>query len=45
VVAPDLPFGGLATIRLFSDPHVYVESVGASRTAAGFTVTATAQLR
>jgi hypothetical protein len=45
VVQPDVPFGGLATIQLFSDPHVDVQSVGASRTASGFTVTATAQLR
>ncbi len=45
VVQPDVPFGGLATIQLFSDPHVDVQSVGASRTASGFVVTATAQLR
>jgi hypothetical protein len=45
VVTPNLPFGGLATVQLFSNPHVYVQSVGASRTAAGFSVTATAQLR
>jgi hypothetical protein len=45
VVQPNLPFGGLAAIRLFSNPHVYVQSVGASPTAAGFSVTATAQLR
>lgn len=45
VVAPDVPFGGLATIRLFSDPHVYVESVGASGVAGGFTVHGVARVR
>jgi hypothetical protein len=45
IVQPDVPFGGLATVRLFSDPHVYVESVGASPTPSGFSVTGTAQLR
>jgi hypothetical protein len=45
VAQPAVPFGGLATIQLFSDPHVYVQSVGASSTATGFSVTATARLR
>ena len=45
MVQPDVPFGGLATIKVFSDPHMDVQSVGASRAASGFTVTATAQLR
>ena len=30
IVAPDVPFGGLATITLFSDPHVAVQQIGAS---------------
>ncbi len=45
VVAPDVPFGALATLTVFSNPHVYVEGVAASPTAGGFTVTAQARLR
>ncbi len=45
VLAPDVPLGGLATIRVFSDPGVEVQSIGASPTAAGFSVTATGLLR
>ncbi|HEY3729501.1 MAG TPA: LmeA family phospholipid-binding protein [Solirubrobacteraceae bacterium] len=45
VVQPDVPFGGLATINVFSDPGIEVQSVGASPTAGGFSVTATARLR
>lgn len=45
VVAPDVPFGGLATIRLFSDPRVYVESVEASTVAGGFAVSGVARVR
>ncbi len=45
VVAPDLPFGGLATIKIFSDPHLEMQSVGASPTVGGFSVSATARLR
>lgn len=45
VVAPDVPFGGLATLRVFSDPHVYVQSIGATPTSTGFSVTGTARLR
>jgi hypothetical protein len=37
-------FGGLATITLFSDPHVGVQSVGASPAPGGFSVSATAHL-
>jgi LmeA-like phospholipid-binding len=44
VVAPDLPFGGFATVRVFSDPQIQVQSIGAQPTAAGFTVTASGQL-
>jgi hypothetical protein len=45
VVAPDIPLGGLATITVFSNPHVEVQSIGATPTASGFAVHATAQLR
>lgn len=44
VVAPDVPFGGLATITLFSDPHVAVQSVSAAAVPGGFTLRATARL-
>jgi hypothetical protein len=44
VVAPDVPFGGLATITVFSNPHLEVQSVGASSASGGFSVTATARL-
>jgi hypothetical protein len=37
-VAPDVPFGGLATITLFDDPRVRVESVGARSIPGGFTL-------
>ena len=45
VVAPDVPLGGLATITVFSNPHVEVQTIGAAPTASGFAVHATAQLR
>ncbi len=45
VVAPDVPFGALATITVFSNPHVYVEGVAASPGSGGFTVTARGRLR
>ncbi len=38
VVAPDVPFGGLATIRLFSNPNVQVQSVSASPAPGGFSI-------
>jgi hypothetical protein len=44
VVAPDVPLGALATVTVFSDPHVYVEDVSATSTADGFAVTAHARL-
>jgi hypothetical protein len=44
VVTPDVPFGGLATITLFSDPHVRVQSVSATPAPDGFTVSARASL-
>lgn len=36
VVAPDVPFGGLATITLLNDPHVRVQSVSAADVPGGF---------
>jgi hypothetical protein len=45
VVSPDVPFGGLATVTVFSDPDVRVTHVSASPVAGGFVVRATALLR
>jgi hypothetical protein len=40
VVAPDVPFGGIATLTLFSNPHVEVKSVSATTVPGGFRITA-----
>jgi LmeA-like phospholipid-binding len=45
VVAPDVPFGGFATVTVFSNPHLDVESVGATPAPGGFTVTARGRLK
>jgi len=45
IVAPDVPFGGFATLTVFSNPHVEVQSVGATSAPGGFRVTATGTLR
>jgi hypothetical protein len=45
VVAPDVPFGGLATITLFSNPTVAVTRVSASPTPGGFVLTAHAVVK
>jgi hypothetical protein len=45
VVVPDVPFGGLATLTVFADPHIEVQGVDAASAAGGFTVTARAKLR
>jgi hypothetical protein len=45
VVAPDVPFGGIATITLFNDPHVRVQSVSAVSVPGGFKLTAQARAR
>jgi hypothetical protein len=45
LVAPDVPFGGLAALTVFSDPRVEVQGVGAYSTPDGFTLTANARLR
>lgn len=45
VAAPDVPFGGLATLTLFSNPHIAVSGVAASRAPGGFQVSALARLK
>ena len=45
VVQPDVPLGGLATVTVFSNPHVYVESLAATEAPGGFTVFVRARLR
>ena len=45
VAAPNVPFGGLATITVFSNPHLTVEGVSGQPAPGGFTATATGQLR
>jgi LmeA-like phospholipid-binding len=40
VVAPDVPLGAVATITLFNEPHVDVQSVSAATLPGGFRVTA-----
>jgi hypothetical protein len=44
-LTPDVPLGGLATLTLFADPHLAVESVSAQPRRGGFTVTASGLLR
>ena len=44
VVAPDVPLGGIATITLFHDPRVQVQSVNAVSVPGGFTLTARGHL-
>jgi DUF2993 family protein len=44
VVQPDVPFGGLATLTLFSSPHVRVDGVSATPAGDGFTVSARARV-
>jgi pSer/pThr/pTyr-binding forkhead associated (FHA) protein len=46
VVRPEgLPFGSLATITVFNDPRVYVESLGAELNGAQYRLTVRARLR
>lgn len=45
LVTPHVPFGALATLRVFSDPHIAIHGVSAERTASGFSVSATGRLR
>ncbi|MBV9804306.1 MAG: hypothetical protein JO130_13990 [Solirubrobacterales bacterium] len=42
VVAPDVPFGALATITLLADPHVRIQSVSAANVPGGFRLLAEA---
>ncbi|MGI9183852.1 MAG: hypothetical protein ACR2GZ_02640 [Solirubrobacteraceae bacterium] len=44
VVTPNVPLGGLATVRVFSDPRLEVQSLSATPTATGFRVTAAGRL-
>ncbi|HEX4010567.1 MAG TPA: hypothetical protein VHX62_11185 [Solirubrobacteraceae bacterium] len=44
IVAPDVPFGGFATLTLFADPRLSVQSVSAAPAPGGFTVRGTAVL-
>ena len=45
VVQPDIPFGGLATISVFNDPHLQVQGVSANGAPGGFSVSAQGTLR
>jgi LmeA-like phospholipid-binding len=45
IVQPDVPFGGLATLTVFSNPHLEVQGVSAQGTDGGFSLTATGRLR
>ena len=45
LVAPDVPFGGLATLVLFADPRVSVDRVRATPLAGGFRVSVAATVR
>jgi LmeA-like phospholipid-binding len=42
VVSPNVPLGGFATLTVFSNPHVAVQSVGATPVPGGFSVHGTA---
>jgi LmeA-like phospholipid-binding len=44
VATPDVPFGGFATITLFSNPRIAVDGVSATSAPGGLTVTASAHL-
>jgi hypothetical protein len=45
VASPDVPFGGLATITVFSNPAIAVEAVAATPGPGGFALTAVGRLR
>jgi DUF2993 family protein len=45
VVTPDVPFGGLATITLFSSPAIAVQGITATPAPGGFELTADARTR
>lgn len=44
VVVPQTPLGGLVTVTVFAQPHVYVEGVGGSAIPGGLRVTARGRL-
>lgn len=44
ILTPDVPLGGLATIRVFSDPRLQVQTITARPTRSGFAVSATGAL-
>ena len=45
LVVPDVPFGELLTLTVFSDPRLYVQGVGARPQPDGFILSARARLR
>lgn len=45
VISPNIPFGSLATVTLFSSPRVEVQSIAATPSPGGFTATVRARLR
>lgn len=45
VVTPNVPFGSLATVTVFSDPAVEVQGIGASPAPGGFSVSAQGRIR
>lgn len=45
VVSPDVPFGSLATITLFSNPQISVQGISAAPVPGGFTATVSAQMK
>jgi hypothetical protein len=45
VASPEVPFGGLATITVFSNPAIAVEGVSATPAPGGFTLSAVGRLR
>lgn len=45
LVSPDVPFGGLATITLFSNPRIAVDRVAAAPAPGGFTLSAQGHVR
>lgn len=45
VVQPDVPFGAVATVTVFSNPHVNVQGVAASPAPGGFSLLARATLQ
>lgn len=45
LAVPDVPFGALATITLFSNPAIAVQTVAASPTSSGFALRAVARVR